>query len=150
MVVVIVGALALGFVLIVAIFVEQRFADTQLGGRGQRRLLQEALYTGTPPPDINRERWIAYLRRRRPPRRLVIHAAAVSAVLIGVTVRAVSQPGQYGSDEVGHLVLLMLTFALVYGFWWRVLRGAIGWDQPAKQELLAELERDNRERPHDL
>ena len=148
--IVVFAAMAVGVMVVVGIVVEQRVTDARLGGPGQKRLLQEALYTGKPPADIDRGRWIAYLRRRRPPPKLVMHAVVVCAVLIGVTVSDIRAPGSYGADELGHLVLLVLAFALVYAFRGRVLRGSIGWDRPAKAELLAALERDNRDGPHDL
>ena len=149
MVVVMVAAVVVGVILVLGIVVAQRSADTQLGGPGQKSLLQEALYTGKPPNNIDRERWIAYLRRRRPHPKLVLHAAAVSVGLISVTVSGVREPGRYGADEFGDLVLLAFIFALIYGLRWRILRGSIGWDQPANQELLAALERENRESPRD-
>ena len=142
MVVVIVVSVVIGVLLTVSIVVEQRIADARLGGPGQKRLLQDALYTGKPPAGIDRERWIAFLHRRRPPLKLLMHAAVVSAVLIGAIVRDIREPGSYGSDELGNLVLLVLAFALVYGFRGRVIFGSIGWDQPAKAELLRALERD--------
>lgn len=150
MVVVIVGTVLIGLVAVASIVVAQRIADNQLGGPGQKKLLQEALYAGKPPDDIDRERWIAYLHRRRPPPKLVLHAVVVSVVLIGATVSAIRRPGPYGTDEFGRLVLLVLLFALVYGLRWRILRGSIGWDQPAKAELLRALKRDNRDRPHNV
>jgi hypothetical protein len=121
--------------------IEHRHADSKLGGPGQKRLLQEALYTGKPPAGVDPDRWIAYLKRRRPPMNIAIHAAAVGAVLIGVTVRSVMEPGGYGLDDIGDLLLLVVTFAVVYAWRWRIIRGAADFNKPAKAELLSNLER---------
>ena len=142
----IVVSVGIGVAVVIGIFVEQRISDTRLGGPGQKRLLQEALYTGKPPADIDPDRWIAYLSGRRPPAKFVLHAAVVGAVLVGVTVSDILEPGGYGSDDFGHLVLLVIVFALAYGLRWRIFSGSVGWDRPAKAELLRNLERDRSKR----